>query len=188
MMGIFQDVMWSHNPNLRGPPFNLLPTGGQVKQRQPKVWPLRSFWGMVCREGFHRRFWCSTFYLQNPSLLRCFFLLGLVESGVWKTTIRHERYKRIDQQQSKLLDRTSWVIETTKTMHNKNNACLFHSWKFIKVARPASDLVDAGAGSLITACREGEVEQLMQLLSSGISPDAPDADGQRPLILYCATK
>lgn len=28
----------------------------------------------------------------------------------------------------------------------------------------------------------------MQLLSSGISPNAPDADGQRPLILYCAVQ
>ena len=42
---------------------------------------------------------------------------------------------------------------------------------------------DGTDGGLVAACRDGDLVQLQMMLASGVSPDAQDADGQRPLIL-----
>lgn len=41
----------------------------------------------------------------------------------------------------------------------------------------------ADDGGLVAACRDGDLVQLQMMLASGVSPDAQDAHGQRPLIL-----
>eukprot|EP00435_Cladocopium_sp_Y103_P073925 s29_g45.t2 len=57
-----------------------------------------------------------------------------------------------------------------------------------KVAAGSSgtDGTDVDGASLVAACRDGDLVQLQMMLASGVSPDAQDADGQRPLCYQAA--